>query len=56
MTLSALTLQAIYVRFLHDSCVFFADLNKLVETCRNDEVHEFFTVSSFYCLWLLKYP
>jgi len=56
MTLWALTLQAIYVRFLLDSCVFFADLNKLVETCRNDEVRECFAVSSFYCLGLLKYP
>jgi len=50
MTLSALTLQAIYVRFLHESCVFFADLNKMVETCRNDEVRPYVSALLFVLL------
>jgi hypothetical protein len=57
--ISALTYYKI---FTEDFCVtfamFFADLNKLVETCRNDEVYGCFTFSLFIilgCTNILKY-
>jgi hypothetical protein len=35
--------------------MYFVDLNKLVETCRDDEVHDLFAVSSFILLGVSKY-